>query len=123
MLELKRKATGNVVEIGKRSAIAAGVARVAQTLRAKNIAAVEESKHEPRTALRKESYEKMGKAVPIFQDVVEEPAVQARRGRQATTVGLKKAARAPEPVKEPKPGYCENCREKFDHFDEVSFPR
>ncbi|RPB20919.1 hypothetical protein L211DRAFT_858577 [Terfezia boudieri ATCC MYA-4762] len=125
MLELKRKATGNVVEIGKRSAIAAGVARVAQTLRGKNLAAPEEPKPEPepRTALRKGSHEKIGKAVPIFQDVVTEPTVQARRGRQATAVEAKKAARAPEPVKEPKPGYCENCREKFDHFDEHTISR
>ncbi|KAF8453320.1 Dfp1/Him1, central region-domain-containing protein [Terfezia claveryi] len=125
MLELKRKATGNVVEIGKRSAIAAGVPRFAQTLRGKNLAAPEKQKPEPepRTALRKELHEKIGKAVPIFQDVVEEPTVQARRGRQATAVEAKKAARAPEPVKEPKPGYCENCREKFDHFDEHTMSR
>ena len=24
--------------------------------------------------------------------------------------------------KDPKPGYCENCRDKFDDFDEVSTP-
>ena len=23
--------------------------------------------------------------------------------------------------REPKPGYCENCREKFEDFDEVGF--
>lgn len=28
--------------------------------------------------------------------------------------------RKPQP-KEPKPGYCENCRDKFDDFDDVSF--
>ncbi|KAF8420209.1 Dfp1/Him1, central region-domain-containing protein [Tirmania nivea] len=123
MLELKRKATGNVIEIGKRSAIAAGVARIAQTLRGKSLAAFEEPKPEPRTALRKEPHEKMGKAVPIFQDLVDEPAVQPRRGRQATAVEVKKVARALEPMKEPKPGYCENCREKFDHFDEHTMSR
>lgn len=27
-----------------------------------------------------------------------------------------------ERKRDPKPGYCENCREKFDDFEEVSFP-
>lgn len=119
MLELKRKAAGNIVEIGKRSAIAANVARIPQTIKGKNLVALEEPKPEPRTALSKEAYEKLGKAVPIFQDVPEEPVVQARKGRHGTAVEVENTARAPEPVKEPKPGYCENCREKFDHFDEV----
>ncbi len=52
---------------------------------------------------------------PLIPD--KHPARQARAGQ---TVAPPKAARAEkEKEKENKPGYCENCRDKFDDFDEV----
>lgn len=114
MLELKRKAAGNVVDVGRRS-VAAGSGSVSRAGGARNVADVAEVKPEPKTAHRKESYEKLGKAVPIFQDLTEEPAAHSRGRRQQATAEVKKMLK-----KEPKPGYCENCREKFDDFDDVS---
>lgn len=35
----------------------------------------------------------------------------------------KKALKKALEKKDPKPGYCENCREKYDDFDDVSFPK
>jgi regulatory subunit for Cdc7p protein kinase len=46
-----------------------------------------------------------------------ENEAKATRQKQAATKVEEK--RRPKP--EPKPGYCENCREKFDDFEEVSF--
>lgn len=33
-----------------------------------------------------------------------------------------KQEKKPERKRDPKPGYCENCRDKFDDFEEVSLP-
>lgn len=44
----------------------------------------------------------------------QEIAEQERQARKAAALRRRKTAE-----KELKPGYCENCREKFNDFDEV----
>ena len=41
--------------------------------------------------------------------------------RAAERAARASSRRKKAPIKEPKPGYCENCREKYDDFDEVKF--
>lgn len=60
--------------------------------------------------------------------VHEEDTTQSEDNGSHTTTSQhadRKSATQKKPVKEkqrdPKPGYCENCRDKFDDFDEVSF--
>lgn len=113
MLELKRKAAGNVVNMGLS---AAGDVRLkgARVNGVRNVDAL--AKAAPKNPL---SVEKVGKAVPIYQDAVEERIAHMRERRQlAGGTEAKKAIK-----REIKPGYCENCREKFEDFDDVSCPR
>lgn len=63
----------------------------------------------PRAAKRKAQENLLG-VVLEDEDVVQHPASKKR----------KTAPRKRKAEKEPKPGYCENCRDKFDDFDEVS---
>ena len=42
--------------------------------------------------------------------------------RKKVTAGKKAAPLKKERSRDPKPGYCENCREKFDDFEDVRFP-
>lgn len=57
-----------------------------------------------------------GSLAPVREDVKAQPTSKTRQGATRKNGNSKKA-----PKREPKPGYCENCREKFDDFDEVSF--
>ena len=56
-----------------------------------------------------------GSLAPVREDVKAQSTSKTRLGPICKTGNLKKA-----PKREPKPGYCENCREKFDDFDQVS---
>ncbi|KAF8458208.1 Dfp1/Him1, central region-domain-containing protein [Kalaharituber pfeilii] len=105
MLELKRKVAGNVIEGTKKPPIPL-------TSRVNNLAALAAGKAGPATALRKESREVHGKPVKIFEDV-DPSAIKNKAARKS----------APAVKKELKPGYCENCRERFDDFDEHTVSR
>ena len=56
-----------------------------------------------------------GTLAPVKEDIKAQSTAKARQGATRKTGNVKKA-----PKRDPKPGYCENCREKFDDFDEVS---
>jgi regulatory subunit for Cdc7p protein kinase len=76
-----------------------------------------------------------GSAVPAkSQQTFTKPAVLEKNGRsqegsgnQAEAAGTKRRRdddqdseqKKPERRRDPKPGYCENCRDKFDDFEEV----
>jgi regulatory subunit for Cdc7p protein kinase len=59
---------------------------------------------------KRRAQEKLGFVDEDFTPSEEEENVRQREA-------IKKARSLPK--REPKPGYCENCREKFDDFDEV----
>lgn len=68
----------------------------------------------PRAAKQK-AQEKLGyKPEPIVLDEEDEEEEVAMDEKKSTVSRTEK--------KEPKPGYCENCREKFNDFDTVRFP-
>ena len=46
--------------------------------------------------------------------------LEGNENGQADAKRRKAAPRKKATEKEPKPGYCENCRDKFDDFDSVS---
>jgi len=95
---LHRKVAGNVL-LGSRISKPTSMARRSTDL------LVKASENEARTA-RKRTAD--GREILVK---VEEEVGQKLREEAAL---LKKKAKA-----EPKPGYCENCREKFDDFEEV----
>jgi regulatory subunit for Cdc7p protein kinase len=65
----------------------------------------------PQRAAKSKAQEKLGgiqeEADPYAEDVAAEAAVQSSRRRKAVK-------------RDPKPGYCENCRDKYEDFEEVS---
>lgn len=67
----------------------------------------------PQRAAKSKAQEKLGgiqeEMDPYADDIAAERAAQAASKR-------KKAA----PKREPKPGYCENCHDKYDDFEDVS---
>lgn len=67
----------------------------------------------PQRAAKSKAQEKLGgiqeDVDPHEDDIAAERAAHASRKRKAVR-------------KDPKPGYCENCRDKYDDFDEVNFP-
>lgn len=111
MLELKRKAAvGPHILDPVASRKASTVSRAAGIVNYSVPAAT--TKPEQRTALGKGEIRRLGKPVPIFED-----GGAGQVGRRP--VGASGAVLKPERKKELKPGYCENCREKFDDFDDV----
>ncbi|KZF21106.1 hypothetical protein L228DRAFT_284177 [Xylona heveae TC161] len=58
-------------------------------------------------------------------DIEEEPTPSEEEEAARRQQGVRKFREPQRRVerKEPKPGYCENCREKFDDFDEHTFSR
>lgn len=67
----------------------------------------------PQRAAKSKAQEKLG-GVPEEATLSEEELAMERMAH-IPKKALKKAAK-----KDPKPGYCENCRDKFDDFEEVS---
>jgi regulatory subunit for Cdc7p protein kinase len=68
----------------------------------------------PQRAAKSKAQEKLGgihEEDPYADDLAAEKAARAavRRKKQPAQ-------------KDPKPGYCENCRDKYDDFEEVSTP-
>ncbi len=53
-------------------------------------------------------------------DVVDEDGTSRQREKLRRTTSV--PVPQPKPKRDPKPGYCENCQDKFADFDEVSFP-
>lgn len=62
-----------------------------------------------------------GNLGPIKEDSVVQPARECNdRAKQEAGGKRDNPGKVQDDKKDPKPGYCENCREKFDNFDEVS---
>ena len=58
-----------------------------------------------------------GSVAPVREEIkTQRTTAKPRQGATRKPTNLKKA-----PKRDPKPGYCENCREKFDDFGQVSF--
>lgn len=72
--------------------------------------AINEPQDPPPRAAKRKAQETLG--------VVYENDNDGHRSRARTSA----PKRAKSVQKEPKPGYCENCRDKFEDFDEVSIP-
>lgn len=49
------------------------------------------------------------------------PSEEEENARKTEVLKRRNAAQKKIEKKDPKPGYCENCREKFDDFDDVSY--
>ena len=82
------------------------------------------SRSNPRAAKQKaqERIGGVGATVNLAQ-IYEDPTDSDDDARKAAAEQLKQT-KAPKVVRrDPKPGYCENCREKFDDFDEVGSER
>lgn len=67
----------------------------------------------PQRAAKSKAQEKLGG----IQEEVDSHADDLAAEREATTSRRKKAVK-----RDPKPGYCENCRDKYDDFEEVRSP-
>jgi regulatory subunit for Cdc7p protein kinase len=61
--------------------------------------------------------EKNGRSLEGTGNQVEATGTKRRREEEQDSEQKK-----PERRRDPKPGYCENCRDKFDDFEEVCFP-
>ena len=68
----------------------------------------------PQRAAKSKAQVKLG-GVPEEEETLSETELAIERMAHGPQKPTKKAAK-----KEPKPGYCENCRDKFDDFDDVS---
>ncbi|KAJ5662151.1 uncharacterized protein N7477_009767 [Penicillium maclennaniae] len=79
-----------------------------------------------------------GSAVPVKAQTLTKPIVHEKNGRsqedsgnQVDAAGTKRRRdedqdneqKKPERRRDPKPGYCENCRDKFDDFEEHTLTR
>jgi regulatory subunit for Cdc7p protein kinase len=69
-----------------------------------------------RQSRRKEKLEQLIEE-DAYQSEVEEAARKAEAARKSKTVQQRKSEK-----RDLKPGYCENCQDKFEDFDEVWFP-
>ncbi|KAF2858646.1 hypothetical protein K470DRAFT_259552 [Piedraia hortae CBS 480.64] len=71
-------------------------------------AALNNANEPPPRAAKRRAQETLG-VLPEGQEV-------QHQSKQRKVAGLRKAVRV---ERDPRPGYCENCREKFDDFDDV----
>ena len=72
----------------------------------------------PRAAKQRAQEKLGGVGAPNLAQIYEDP--DSDEGEECkAAVRVKRAKPAKVPRREPKPGYCENCREKFDDFEEV----
>ena len=83
-------------------------------------AAINGGDSEPRIAPMRAAKRKAQEALGTVHEDEEGAGRQQQTGRAKAPAA--KPKRHADVVKEPKPGYCENCRDKFDDFDDVSSP-
>jgi hypothetical protein len=65
--------------------------------------------------LKKRDIDGNEKAPSLFRED-SRTSIDSRGDKNRATAAVKKPAKK---EKEPQPGYCENCREKFNDFEEV----
>lgn len=103
MYDLKRKVAGNMVNERQGKAIP-------HSARVLNLAAIVEGAD----VAGRNSVTQDKKKIAI------ERMAELKEARGTTVAATAKTVPTAEPC-DPKPGYCENCREKFEDFDTVSF--
>lgn len=73
----------------------------------------------PARVAKQKAQEKLGhsRMAHIDEELTPSESEEAERRTALVSSNALKASKGES--REPKPGYCENCREKFDDFDEV----
>ncbi len=62
----------------------------------------------------------LGKPVQLKLDMIEERGGVAAEEKHKRTMSVPVPPTKQQKKRDPKPGYCENCQDKFDDFDDVS---
>ena len=76
-----------------------------------------EMSHDSNTFIRSAS---LGRTAHRKPDMVDEDDVAPGKAKLRRTESAPGPAQTKQRKRDPKPGYCENCQDKFDDFDEVS---